>query len=183
MLYEVNYDLIGGADRRGDYTLLENRLLDLDDVLHIEYSTWFVNVEATLPMLDAYLRRVLQPKDRMTVKPAAKAMTASGIGADALAWLRAHGVTIWPSNLVSPAIAAEFERGVQRRKQLREMAKEAVERYFNRGPVSRPLLAPLPLPRVLTAPPTENLFARLTQPPPSNLFAGLLASTKPNTRF
>ena len=65
VIYEIDYDLRGEAgERRQDYTTLDERISLLGDALRIEYSSWFVEASASLPMVEAYLKKTLRSNDR-----------------------------------------------------------------------------------------------------------------------
>lgn len=166
MLYAFNYDLIGGEYRRADYTILKERILLLEDVVHDEYSTWYISTNTWVTVLQAYLAATLRPEDRYTLEPVPKTIGAGGLSPTVMAWLTAHGVRVLPVLAPAAAHAAKFEHELLRKKQLREMAKEAAERYLRRPIPTRPPLAPLPVPNLVRTP---------TQAPSLGSLAALLA--------
>jgi hypothetical protein len=180
VLYSFNYDLIDGANRRADYTILIERIRLLDDVVHDELSGWYISHDASLPMLQAYLTATLRPEDRSAVEPVTAKIIGANLAAPVEAWLQAHGIRVLPVMPLAASKVAEFEQTLLRKRELRELAKASAARHFA-AKVTRPKPPLFPLPVPVSAPkPAPSLSSMLSlysQPEPGPLTRAIMGSS------
>lgn len=124
VLYSFNFDLIDGQNRRPDYALLDDRIELLGDVVHDEYSGWFISTNTSVFVLQAYLAATLRPTDRYTLLPVPKTIGAR-LSPASVSWLKEHGVTVLPVMPAAVAFAEKFERELWIKKQRREALEAA----------------------------------------------------------
>jgi hypothetical protein len=180
VLYSFNYDLIDGANRRADYTALIDRIRLLDDVLHDEYSGWYISTETSIYMLQAYLAKTLRSEDRYTLEPVPKTIGAS-LAPSVVAWLNAHGVGVLSTVPAAAKLVDEFEIKLLRKRELNELVKANVARHFAARaarPKPAPPLLPLPLPYRAPAPVSGlgALTAAFAPPAPGLLTLAIMGS-------
>jgi len=129
VLYSFNFDLIDGQNRRPDYALLDDRIELLGDVIHDEYSGWFISTDTSVFVLQAFLTATLRPTDRYTLVPVPKTIGAR-LSPASVSWLKEHGVTVLPVMPAAVAFAEKFERELLIKKQRREALEAVCARHL-----------------------------------------------------